>query len=91
VRDDDDFPLSGSRGMGTADALVVNMVRRGPGQMTGMGIDVTGLLDSLTGGKVSAAEDQLQTLQTSLKLSIAASVISGIAGIAAIVVMLRKR
>jgi hypothetical protein len=66
------------------NALVVNTVDRGPGQMTGMG-DVTSLLtnvgDALTGGAVTSVEAQLAELKLALQLSIAASVLSGAVGL----------
>lgn len=65
------------------DAMVVNTVRRGPRQMTGMGDNIlTGLLDRVTGGEISATQAQLDRLEIALKVSIAASVVAGIAGLA---------
>ena len=64
--------------MGSVEALVVNTVRRGPGQMAGMGLDLTSIADTLTGGKVTEVSDQLDRLEVALKVSIAASVIAGL-------------
>lgn len=65
--------------MSRYNAIVVNTVERGPGQMTGMGdgSPVVDLLDTLTGGQITSTQSQLQTLELALKISIAASVISG--------------
>ncbi len=60
--------------MAKVEALVVNTVRRGPGQLTG--IDATDLLNVVTGGGYSDLLDQLNTLDTGLKVSIAASAIA---------------
>lgn len=75
------------------DALVVNMRRRGPGQMLGldqmrdMGAAPPSLLDTLTSGEYSSRVQQLDRLELALKVSIAASLIAGIAGLA---VLLKK-
>lgn len=66
------------------DALVVNTVRRGPGQMLGMGgmgNVLTDLADNLTGGRVTETQQQLDRLELALKVSIAASVVSGLVGL----------
>lgn len=61
------------------DAVVVNTVRRGPRQMTGMGDNtLTNIVDNLTGGTVTRTEQQLATLELALKVSIAASCVSGV-------------
>ncbi len=67
------------------NALVVNTVRRGPQQMTGMGDTGSALLnavDALTGGQVSSTQHQLDRLELALKISIGASVVAGLAGLA---------
>ncbi len=69
------------------DALIVNMRRRGPGQMLGLDdaratMGAPNILDSLTGGDFSKLQGELGTLETLLKVSIAASVIAGIAALA---------
>jgi hypothetical protein len=68
------------------DALVVNMRRRGPGQMLGLDNlgDATGLLDNLTGGEYTSRMQQLDRLELALKVSIVASCIAGIAGLASL-------
>jgi hypothetical protein len=78
-----------------ADALIVSMVRRGPGQMLGMeGDHVQGMgspasvLDTVTGGEYSRLSAQLDDLSLWLKISIFASCIAGAAGLA---MLLRKR
>jgi hypothetical protein len=64
------------------DAMVVNTVRRGPRQMAGMGDSaLLDLANALTGGQISATQAQLDRLETALKISIAASVVAGIAGL----------
>jgi hypothetical protein len=66
-------------------AIVVNMRQRGPGQMAGMGdFNITGVLDSLTGGAVTSTEAQLDRLEVALKISIVASVLSSALAIWAI-------
>ena len=66
--------------MAKVEALVVNMVRRGPGQLTGMGQggmgDASDVLNVLTGGGYGELVDELNTLDTGLKVSIAASAIA---------------
>jgi hypothetical protein len=57
------------------EALVVNTVRRGPGQMTGMG-DATDLLNIVSAGGYNDLLNELNTLDTALKVSIAASAIA---------------
>lgn len=67
------------------DAMVVNTVRRGPRQMAGMGDNaLTNIVDNLTGGTLTQTEQQLQQLETFLKISIAASCISGALALAAL-------
>jgi hypothetical protein len=61
--------------MSKVEALVVNTVRRGPGQLTGMG-DATDLLNVVTGGGYQELVDELNMLDTGLKVSIAASAIA---------------
>jgi hypothetical protein len=73
--------------MGSVEALIVNTVRRGQGQMAGL--DLTALADSLTGGQVTAAEDQLTQLQLALKVSIFASIIA--AGLASWALLTKRR
>jgi hypothetical protein len=73
--------------MGSVEALVVNTVRKGPTQMGSMGLDITQIADALTGGKVSDVQAQLDRLEIALKVSIVASVVAGVAGL---VVLLRK-
>lgn len=66
------------------NALVVNTVRRGPGQMTGMGdasSTLVDLADQLTGGKVSQTQQQLDRLELALKVSIGASVVAAAVGL----------
>ena len=58
------------------EALVVNHRRRGPTQMTGMG-DVSSVLNTLTGGEYGDVKNELDTVKTLLKVSIAASIVSG--------------
>jgi hypothetical protein len=62
------------------EALVVNHVRRGPGQMLGMGDG--GILNTLTGGEYDRVSAQLDRLETALKISIAASVVAGAVALA---------
>jgi hypothetical protein len=64
------------------DAIVVNTRRRGPGQMLGMGDATTTLLDAVTGGTYQALLDKLDTVSLLLKVSTAAALIAGIAGVA---------
>lgn len=67
------------------DALVVNTVRRGPGQMTGMGDGIlTDVANALTGGAVSAAQAQADRLELFLKISIGASIVSGVLALSAL-------
>lgn len=61
--------------MRKVEALVVNTVRRGPAQMTGMG-DATDLLNVVTAGGYNELLDELATLDTGLKVSIAASALA---------------
>jgi len=74
-----------------AEALIVSMRRRGPGQMLGMeGEHVAGLgdaasvLDTVTGGEYSRISSQLDRLEFWLKISIGASCIAGVAGLVAL-------
>ena len=68
--------------MGSVEALVVNTVRRGHGQIAGMGaIDLTAVADSLTGGAVTDTKAQLDRLEIALKVSIVASVVAGVVGL----------
>lgn len=78
-----------------ADALIVSMVRRGPGQMLGMeGEHVAGLgsaasvLDTVTGGEYSRLSSQLDDLSFWLRISVFASCLAGVAGL---VTLLRRR
>lgn len=73
------------------EALVVNIRRRGPGQMMGLGqADSAGAswLDQLTGGEYRTLREQLDRLEVALRISIVASIIAGIAGAAS---LLRSR
>jgi hypothetical protein len=64
------------------DAMVVNTVKRGPRQMAGMGDSaLLDIVNGLTGGEVTAVQTQLNTLELMLKVSIAASIVAGIAGL----------
>lgn len=65
--------------MPRVEALVVNHIRRGKGQMTGMGdAGVVGnVLNTLSGGEYDRVTQQLDTLEIALKVSIAASCIAG--------------
>jgi hypothetical protein len=66
-------------------AIVVNTVRRGPGQMTGLGdFNVTGALDAITGGAVSQTQADLATLKTMLQVTIGVSIVSGVLAISAL-------
>lgn len=67
-------------GFGRIDALIVNTVDRGPGQMLGMGDGnpIIDLLDHVTGGEISSTQSQLASLQLALKVSIAASILAGV-------------
>jgi len=70
----------------SVEALLVSTRRRGPGQMQGLGMgDAANLLDTLTSGEYSSRIAQLDRLELLLKLSIAASLIAGIAGLASLV------
>jgi len=67
------------------EAILVNTRRRGPGQMLGMGDDVTGtLLNAVTGGTYQDVLDKIDTVTLLLKISIAASVVAGLFGAAAL-------
>jgi hypothetical protein len=65
--------------MPRVEALIVNHIRRGPGQMTGMPKmgDVSSLLSTLTGGESDRVQQQLNDLELYLKVSIAASCVAG--------------
>jgi hypothetical protein len=72
-----------------ADALIVSMARRGPGQMLGMeGPHAAGMgsaasvLDTVTGGEYSKLSTQLDSVEFWLKISIFASCVAGVAGLA---------
>jgi hypothetical protein len=69
-----------------ASALIVSMQRRGPGQMLGLpdGMGDPSVLDTLTGGEYSRLSAQLDRLELALKVSIFASCIAGVAGLAII-------
>ena len=74
--------------MAKVEALVVNTIRRGPGQMTGMG-DATGILNVVTAGGYGELLDELNTLDTGLKVSIAASAVA--AGLALMLIFGGRR
>ncbi len=65
-------------------ALLVNVRERGPGQMVGIGDVSDSLLNIATGGTYKDVLDQLDTLTLLLKVSIAASLVAGIAGVISI-------
>lgn len=76
------------RRIGSVEAIIVDTVKRGPRQMAGMGagglFDTgddagagTSLLDAFTGGQYTIVSDKLDSISLGLKLSIAASVLSG--------------
>jgi hypothetical protein len=62
--------------MPRVEALVVNHVRRGPAQMTGMGDATSDVLNIVTGGGYADIQAQLAQLDLGLKASIAASAIA---------------
>ena len=67
------------------EAIVVNTIRRGPGQMQGLGADgstTDNLLNIATGGTYSELLETIDTLTLLLKVTVVASVISGIAAVA---------
>lgn len=68
------------------EALVVQMQQRGPGMMgmSGPGDTAVDLLNRITGGEITATKAQLDRLELLLKLSIAASLVAGIAGVASL-------
>lgn len=66
------------------EAVVVNMRERGPGQMVGMGSELTDFADRLSGGALTSAQQQADRLELFLKISIAASIFSGLAALAMI-------
>lgn len=69
----------------SVEALLVSTKRRGPGQMQGFAMgDASNLLDTLTSGEYSSRIAQLDRLELLLKLSIAASLVAGIAGLASL-------
>lgn len=69
--------------LGSVQAIIVDTVKRGPGQMAGLArmgdlTDTgTSLLDTVTGGQYTVVSDKLDAISIGLKLSIAASVLSG--------------
>lgn len=66
-------------------ALLVNTKRRGPGQMQGLNMgDASNLLDTLTAGEYSSRIAQVDRLELLLKISIAASLVAGVAGLASL-------
>lgn len=68
------------------EAYVVNQRRRGPGQLAGLSLgDASSVLDFLTSGQYTQTTSQLDRLEVLLKVSIAASVVAGIAGLAVLV------
>ncbi len=73
------------------EALVVQMRRRGPGQMLGLGdtlAQATGtVIDAATGGQLSQLGPEVARLELMLEVSIIASVVSGLAALA---MLLRK-
>ncbi len=70
----------------SVSALLVSTKRRGPGQMQGLGIgDASNILDTLTSGEYSNRIAQFDRLELLLKLSIAASLVAGIAALASLV------
>lgn len=65
-----------------AQAIVVNMRRRGPGQMLGLSLPSGAeVLDTITSGEYSSRISQLDRLELLLKVSIAASCVAGLAGL----------
>jgi hypothetical protein len=69
----------------SVEALLVSTKRRGPGQMQDLAMgDASNILDTLTSGEYSSRIAQLDRLETLLKLSIAASLVAGIAGLASL-------
>jgi len=79
----------------SVEALLVSTKRRGPGQLSGLEMmsglemgDASNLLDTLTSGEYSSRIAQLDRLELALKVSIVASCIAGIAGLA---VLMRGR
>lgn len=69
--------------LGAVQAIIVDTIRPRPGALMGirrMG-DLTdtgtSLLDTVTGGQYTVVSDKLDTISLGLKLSIAASVLSG--------------
>ncbi len=69
----------------SVSALLVSSKRRGPGQMQGLSMgDASGLLDTLTSGEYSARIAQVDRLELLLKVSIVASIIAGVAGLASL-------
>lgn len=68
------------------EALIVGMRKRGPGQMLGMEGrhmgDVPSVLDTISGGEYSRFAAQLDRLELALKISIFASCLAGVAGLA---------
>lgn len=69
----------------SVEALLVSTKRRGPGQMQGLSMgDASNILDTLTSGEYSSRIAQLDRLELALKVSIVASCIAGIAGLASL-------
>lgn len=68
------------------EALVVQLQQRGPGMMgmSGPGDGALDVLNRITGGEITATKAQLDRLELLLKLSIAASLVAGIAGVASL-------
>jgi len=64
------------------DALVVQMRRRGPGQMLGFSDDLASaagsFLDAATGGQVSGIASDAKTIKILLEVSTLASVLAGL-------------
>lgn len=73
---------------GDAEALVVNVKRRGPGQMLGMGDGMgdlastaTGLVDALTGGEATQVRRDLDELALEGRILVVGGVLAGLAGL----------
>jgi hypothetical protein len=73
------------------EALVVQMRRRGPGQMLGIGDSLASaagtFLDAVTGGQGSELANDAKTIKLMLEVSTLAAVVSG----AAALILLFKR
>lgn len=83
-------------GLGQAEAMIVGAASKGGLQglddtggeaagMNGVADGAVNLLDKFTGGAVTDASGQLNDLQFWLKVSIACSVVAGLAGFASLV------